>query len=1278
MFKQSARAVLKLYFCVALWRCELSLSTFLLFLFLPLFVSGQTIVATNGVQIYAALTNTTVVVSNRAEVHVSASTAPLTTCVVHLNSSDSSFVFQNVKPSTVVSTYLSQLVVNGAAAVADSNCRVVQYGAGTIVLPHSSTFQPLQVFSQPHFTGASNFLGQYTYYKGSGLGAMNATISSFKLKRGYMATFAENESGNGQSRNYVAADGDVEISALPDSLDNKVRFVYVTAWRWASKKGIAGNIESGLNLGWKYNWNNSENSTRDVQYIPIRQERWWPGLDSDWKARGSDHVLGYNEPDKADQANMTIGDAIYSWPDLLGTGLRLGSPATSDGGRSSWLYPFISQADAAGLRVDFTAVHYYWCYNPADPNGAANQMYNFLKEVYDTTKRPIWITEWNNGANWTGCGDPSYAQQAACINAMIDMLDSTPFVERYAPYNWVEDVRRLKWDDGSLTTAGVAYRDQVSPIGYLQGLPSNGTRSFSQLQFENNALDSSGYANNGVIAGAQFTNGMRGDALVFDGATTKVTLPPNVATGSAFSFAAWIYWDGGSDWQRIFDFGNSTTHYVVLTPRSSSGTMRFKIKNGGTEHQIDAPALTANEWHHVAVTLGSGTARIFLDGNIVASATGWTASPASFSPRVNFLGESQFTADPLFKGKMDEVLITDYAIGAAQMASLLTNNPPQFSTNYIAGGGATELITYSNNVAAYATDPDIGDTLTFSKASGPAWLNVAANGALTGSPTSGDGGTNFFTIRVTDVSGQNAFLLFSVNVTTVTAAGTWTFNGSSFWGTASAWSNSVVATGPGQTANFGAIDITGNHSVILNSSRTIGTLRFGDTASPFMNRFLSANVGYSLTLDSASSASPSIQVTNTVTISAPLQGTNGFTKSGPGTLILSGNNGLSGTVNIDTSSTTASDGITRINGPGAIANASLIQIRNNNGGSSTFQLDGTTGSITINAPVIVTCRNNTVGTIQNLAGTNIFNGNILLEVGGNTHTIQSDSGMIVFTGTNRFVGGLTGGRTYFFTGAGHHYLVGPLLNSTNGAPIALLKTNTGTLIMDAVNTYGNGTTLAGGTMIVNGTLPSGTFNISTGTTLGGRGTIYPSVTIPSGATIAPGSSIGTLTVSNNVTLSAGSTTRIELNKAASTNDQLRVTGNLAYGGTLAVTNLDGQLWAGDTFQIFDSPTKSGVFAATNLPALIPGFFWTWTPAAGTLSIGSTVALNPTNITANVSGNSLELSWPADHTGWRVETNAVALDDALSWFTLPGSSATNLVTLPVNASETNVFFRLVFP
>jgi autotransporter-associated beta strand protein len=1241
--------------------------------------TAQTLVLTNGVRTFTALTNTTLILSNRCELRLTASSSPMPGCVVNLNSADACLALPNLKPSTVVASHLSQVRVNGAAAVADSNCRVVQYAMGAIVLPHAPGFQPLQVFNGPYFSGVSMSLSQYVYYTGASLGALEGNISSFKLRRGYQAVFAQTVTGTGISQCYVAQDGDLEVSLLPMDFDNSVRFVFVVPWRWTGKKGIAGNVESGLNLQWKYNWNLDQNSTRDLEYVPIRQNRWWPGLSQDWKARGANHLLGYNEPDKSDQADLAVADAIASWPDLLGTGLRVGSPATSDGGRSSWLYPFMEQADAADLRVDFVAVHYYWCYNPSDAAGAANQMYNFLKATYDTVKRPLWITEWNNGANWTGCGDPTHAQQQAAIAAMLDMLDNTPFVERYALYNWVEDVRRVKWDDGSLTSAGTTYRDKVSPLSYVQAYPNVGSRSFAQLLCETSLLDTTGYGNNGVAAGSPaYTNGLRGQALVFDGANTVVTLSPNVANGSSFTFAAWVKWHGGSNWQRIFDFGNSTTHYLFLSPSASGSNLRFAIKSGGSEQIVQTGTLPAGSWQHVAVTLSGSTARLYLNGAQVAVNSGMTITPASFSPRVNRLGKSHFTADPLFNGLMDEVLITDYALSAAQIASLLTNRPPQFTNSLIVLPGATEGIPYSASLAGAVTDADAGSVLTFSKPSGPGWLSVSSDGTLSGTPSFTDGGTNYFIVRVIDPAGQNGFAVVAVPVTTLTANGTWIADATSAWSTPSRWSGNIVATGAGRTADFSTINITANRTVVLDTPRTIGTLRFGDTSGS--QWWTLASGGSALTLSSGSATSPSIVVTNTTVVSAPLAGTNGFTKSGPGTLILSGNNPLSGTVRLDAGSSTANDGVVRASSSGALANATLLQFRNSNDGTSTLELDGSAGSITINAPLAATCRGDAAITLRNLAGTNYLNGHVLLYEGGNAHNTESLAGLLVLSGSSQYVGSLTGARTLSFTGPGHHLVLGPILNSTNGAPISLTKLGSGSLTLGGVNTYANGTTLGGGTLLVNGRLPTGTLAISNGTTLGGSGLILSAVTVPAGATLAPGAGVGTLFVGNSVSLSAGSSTRMELNKASGSNDQLRVTGLLTYGGTLVVTNLGGQLWAGDSFQLFSAGSRTGAFSSLSLPALPTGFGWLWTPASGTLSVTSSIALNPTNLAARLSGSSLELVWPADHTGWRLEvqTNSLATGQGTNWFTVPGANSTNRMELPRDLKQEAVFYRLVFP
>ena len=138
--------------------------------------------------------------------------------------------------------------MNGAAAVADSNVRVVQYGQnGAVVIPQPSTFQPLTVFTQPQFGGAPTSYSQWTYYTGNGI----TNISSFKLKRGYQAVFAQSADGANYSKCYVAQDGDLEIGVLPATLDKQVQFIYVTPWRWTSKKGICqrpGNLPAERDL----------------------------------------------------------------------------------------------------------------------------------------------------------------------------------------------------------------------------------------------------------------------------------------------------------------------------------------------------------------------------------------------------------------------------------------------------------------------------------------------------------------------------------------------------------------------------------------------------------------------------------------------------------------------------------------------------------------------------------------------------------------------------------------------------------------------------------------------------------------------------------------------------------------------------------------------------------------------------------------------------------------------------------------------------------------------
>ncbi len=81
------------------------------------------------------------------------------------------------------------------------------------------------------------------------------------------------------------------------------------------------------------------------------------------------------------------------------------------------------------------------------------------------------------------------------------------------------------------------------------------------------------------------------------------------------------------------------------------------------------------------------------------------------------------------------------------------NHPPVFTSNPIIKVDAIEEEAYSATITGDASDPE-NDPLTFSKVSGPAWLNIAPNGDLSGTPSSGDGGLNRWTVEVSDDDGN--------------------------------------------------------------------------------------------------------------------------------------------------------------------------------------------------------------------------------------------------------------------------------------------------------------------------------------------------------------------------------------------------------------------------------------------------------------------------------------------------------------------------------------------
>jgi arabinan endo-1,5-alpha-L-arabinosidase len=201
--------------------------------------------------------------------------------------------------------------------------------------------------------------------------------------------------------------------------------------------------------------------------------------------------------------------------------------------------------------------------------------------------------------------------------------------------------------------------------------------------FQVDAREHRGLYNGTLVNGAAITNDpVMGNVLSLDGISQYARLANPVANAS--TFATWVKWYGGANWQRVFDFGAGTGQYFFLTPSASDGNMRFAITtNGdGAEQQIEAPMpLPTNSWCHVAVTLDGTRGLLYLDGQPVATNSNLTIRPWQTLASSNYVGKSQFPADPTLHGRISSFRIFGRALSPAEIAAI-ADAPPALAHRY--------------------------------------------------------------------------------------------------------------------------------------------------------------------------------------------------------------------------------------------------------------------------------------------------------------------------------------------------------------------------------------------------------------------------------------------------------------------------------------------------------------------------------------------------------------------------------------------------------------------
>jgi fibronectin-binding autotransporter adhesin len=348
-------------------------------------------------------------------------------------------------------------------------------------------------------------------------------------------------------------------------------------------------------------------------------------------------------------------------------------------------------------------------------------------------------------------------------------------------------------------------------------------------------------------------------------------------------------------------------------------------------------------------------------------------------------------------------------------------------------------------------------------------------------------------------------------------------------------------------------------------------------------------------------------------------------------------------------------------------------------GGGTLDMNGdseTIASLTFNSGTLRNSADNTTATLTTSGSFVLGSTNCILEVDGTNGflvipRIVSGAGSLIKTGPGTL--DLSTNETY--TGAtsisGTLALVGS--GSVSTSPAIILADSAAVLdVTGSTDTNGAANTV---------------LTLNSGQALSGIGLIRGGLTTLAGSTVAPGtpSSVGTLSVSNDIALGGALVLNLNRTNAQTSSKLVSLGGAANYTGTLSVTNVGPLLQVNDTFQLF--PSAVTTFSAINLATTdANGMIYTWQNHVANdgsikiLSVQPPVNLSRTNISLSVSGNVLTLSWPADHKGWYLQsqTNSALVGLTTNWVTVPGSDQVTATNIAINSNNGSVFYRMVYP
>lgn len=399
-------------------------------------------------------------------------------------------------------------------------------------------------------------------------------------------------------------------------------------------------------------------------------------------------------------------------------------------------------ANATGL------LPFYW-----DNGYASNHQFGiFDRSSYTVTDQPVLdaVTQVATEQYWTSHGD-AYADNPTMPDAPTGLAATGGYSQILLDWNAATgassyNVKRATSSGGPYATIGT-----VSATGYTDSSVVNDTTYYYVVSSVNMAGESADSAEASAMS-------MSGSAPVEDLANADIPVSGNVSGNYANTHA-------------------SDNSYETLTEVESGG--KPSNRHSYLEHK----------W---TINVAGGSSVIFyVEAHKTANSEGddfvfaYSTDNANYTDMltVTKIADDNVTQSYTLPASVHgtvyiRLVDTDHSSGNRNSDSLFVdemyirssgeppaNQAPTFTSDPVSETGATEGVSYSGSIAGNASDPD-GDSLAFSKVSGPSWLNIAANGSLSGTSGAGDVGLNSWTVQVDDGRGGSDTATLEINVNT--------------------------------------------------------------------------------------------------------------------------------------------------------------------------------------------------------------------------------------------------------------------------------------------------------------------------------------------------------------------------------------------------------------------------------------------------------------------------------------------------------------------------------